>query len=346
MTISSQVNKSGPYFYNGATTAFAYGFKIDDAAHIRVVESVISTGAETDLVLDSDYTVTGVGDDAGTVVISPARAAGKSVTMVRNVPFTQDVELENQGAYFAKVVESALDAGVARAQQLQEQIDRAVIVPVSSDPADISALIGGVQALIGNVDDVITVAANIGAVQGASANAAAAGAAAVLTAADAVATAADRVQTGLDAVATAADRVQTGLDAAAAAASAGSIEITSGLWTPSLEFSGASVGIVYLTQIGRWSRVGKKVTLDVYILTSSKGSSTGPATISGLPFPAKSLSPMVWTAGVGYRNTPWTAVGIINGFSEINLYNGIVQLTSADFTIAPEFAFTLEYEVD
>jgi len=145
MTIPSAVNKSGPYFYNGATTAFAYGFKISDASHIRVVETVIATGVETDLVLATDYTVTGVGNDTGTVVISPARAAGKIVVLVRSVPFTQLLDLENQGAYFAERVEAAFDAGVARDQQLQEQLSRAVMAPLASE-IDPSELISSLEA--------------------------------------------------------------------------------------------------------------------------------------------------------------------------------------------------------
>lgn len=159
MTIANATNKSGPYFYNGAATAFAYGFKIFDAAHIRVVEAVIATGVETDLVLNTDYTVTGVGADTGTVVISPARAAGKTVTLVRNVPFTQELDLQNQGAYFAESVEAALDAGVARDQQLAEAVSRAVVVPISTDPTDLATLIVGIIQLLGIVNDVTAVAA-------------------------------------------------------------------------------------------------------------------------------------------------------------------------------------------
>lgn len=159
MTIASEVNKSGPYFYNGATTAFPYEFKISDQTHIRVVETVTATGVETDLALNTDYTVTDVGDDAGNVVISPARATGKSVTLVRNVPFTQELDLQNQGAYNAESVEDAFDRAVARDQQLAEQISRAIVVPISSDPTDIATLIGGIVGLLGVVDQVEQLAA-------------------------------------------------------------------------------------------------------------------------------------------------------------------------------------------
>lgn len=131
MTIASEVNKSGPYYGNGVTTAFPFDFKIDDEAHIRVVAS--TAGAETDLTLSVDYTVAGVGDaSGGSVVLSSPPLITTAITLVRNVPFTQEMDLQNQGAFYANDVERAFDLAAARDQQLAEQISRAVVVPVSS----------------------------------------------------------------------------------------------------------------------------------------------------------------------------------------------------------------------
>ncbi len=55
-------------------------------------------------------------------------------------------------------------------------------------------------------------------------------------------------------------------------------------WTPALAFGGASTGITYSMQVGRCVRIGNIVALYVGIALSSKGSATGNATISGLPF--------------------------------------------------------------
>ena len=46
MTISSQVNKSGPYTGDGSNTSFAYGFKIYNKNDIKVIRTVTATGAE------------------------------------------------------------------------------------------------------------------------------------------------------------------------------------------------------------------------------------------------------------------------------------------------------------
>jgi hypothetical protein len=57
-----------------------------------------------------------------------------------------------------------------------------------------------------------------------------------------------------------------------------------GTFTPAIAFGGASVGITYTTQVGSYTKIGNKVFYFVGIQLSSKGSSTGAATITGLPF--------------------------------------------------------------
>lgn len=55
-------------------------------------------------------------------------------------------------------------------------------------------------------------------------------------------------------------------------------------WTPALLFGGAATGITYGTQVGRCVRIGNIVAIYIGIVLTSKGSATGNATISGLPF--------------------------------------------------------------
>lgn len=54
-------------------------------------------------------------------------------------------------------------------------------------------------------------------------------------------------------------------------------------WTPVLRFGGASTGITYLGQEGNLVVLGKCVMFEYKIVLTNKGSSTGVATISGLP---------------------------------------------------------------
>lgn len=56
-----------------------------------------------------------------------------------------------------------------------------------------------------------------------------------------------------------------------------------GTWTPAIAFGGASVGITYSTQLGFYTRVGNVVNISGHLVLTSKGSSTGVTTITGLP---------------------------------------------------------------
>lgn len=62
-----------------------------------------------------------------------------------------------------------------------------------------------------------------------------------------------------------------------------------GSWSPVLEFGGASVGVTYSVQSGSYTKIGNLVTGRFIIVLSNKGSSTGTATISGLPYTVGSL---------------------------------------------------------
>lgn len=56
-------------------------------------------------------------------------------------------------------------------------------------------------------------------------------------------------------------------------------------WTPVLTFGGGSTGIAYSTQTGTAYKIGRFVFFTYFIVLTNKGSSTGQAVISGLPFP-------------------------------------------------------------
>jgi hypothetical protein len=189
MTIASEANRSGPYACNGVTTHFPYGFKIYDATHIRVILTV-PDGTESALALGTDYTVSGVGDsDGGAVETIAAPAAGVFVTLILNVPFRQETDLENQGAYFAETIERAIDLQTQMSLQLKEQVARAVVLPATSS-VSVDKLTGAVlsladiqpqmTALAPIVGEIQTVAGISGAVVAAEGNANTATAAAAL----------------------------------------------------------------------------------------------------------------------------------------------------------------------
>jgi hypothetical protein len=56
-----------------------------------------------------------------------------------------------------------------------------------------------------------------------------------------------------------------------------------GTWAPDLRFGGNASGMTYMTQSGTYTRVGRMYTCLAVIRLSAKGSSTGAATLTGLP---------------------------------------------------------------
>ena len=132
MTIASEANRSGPYVCNGATTHFPFSFRIYDEAHVRAILTD-PQGIETTLRLGTDYKVSSVGQSGGGAIDTAiAYASDYRLTLILNVPFTQTVDLENQGAYFAETIERAIDLQTQMSLQLKEQVTRAVVLPVTS----------------------------------------------------------------------------------------------------------------------------------------------------------------------------------------------------------------------
>jgi hypothetical protein len=158
MTISSSVNRSGPYNGNGVTTVFDYDFKIVNEDHLTVIKRS-AAGVESVLTIDADYIVSDVGNaNGGQIACTSAPASGETITILLNVPFTQETDLQNQGAYYAETVEAGFDLAAQRDLQLAERLDRAVTIPASADPAVLDGLIEDVLRLADSADNIDTVA--------------------------------------------------------------------------------------------------------------------------------------------------------------------------------------------
>lgn len=106
---------------NGVTTAFPFAFKIPTEDDIKVYTEVIATGVES-LVSSSDYTVTGIGDDAGGTVTYPLvgspLASTHNLIIRRQLEYTQPISFPRYSAYHAETLEDLLDRIVMMIQQL------------------------------------------------------------------------------------------------------------------------------------------------------------------------------------------------------------------------------------
>jgi hypothetical protein len=132
MTVSTTTLRAD-YTGNGATTSFTVPFYFTDETHIQVLRTQISTGVVTTLALTTDYTVTGEGVSVGgSITAVTAPTADQRISILRNVPLTQLTDYVENDPFPAETHEAALDLGVMRDQQLQEQIDRALTLSANS----------------------------------------------------------------------------------------------------------------------------------------------------------------------------------------------------------------------
>lgn len=137
MTINSTTRKAGPFIGNGSAASFPFTFKVFQASDLDVVKLNTSTNAEQTLVLTADYTVTLNQDQdsnpGGTVTLTAgALPSGFTLTMTSDVANLQPTDLTNQGGFYPEVINDSLDRATIQIQQLQEQVDRSIKLPLSS----------------------------------------------------------------------------------------------------------------------------------------------------------------------------------------------------------------------
>jgi len=89
-----------------------------------------------------------------------------------------------------------------------------------------------------------------------------------------------------------------------------------GTWNAGISFGNASVGIVYENFLGVYTKIGNIVNVSAYINISSKGSSTGSARITGLPFTSSAGSSAYAAPALFFTNL--TFLGQVTGYVNIN----------------------------
>jgi hypothetical protein len=120
-------------------------------------------------------------------------------------------------------------------------------------------------------------------------------------------------------------------------------------WTPAVTFGGASTGITYSTQTGTYARVGNMVYIECLIVLTSKGSATGAAQITGLPFvSARSQFGTFSVVGAANFNTITVAPVVRVSSATVTLVNAILggsNLTNAEFANNTNLSFCGWYRV-
>jgi hypothetical protein len=87
-----------------------------------------------------------------------------------------------------------------------------------------------------------------------------------------------------------------------------------GTWTMGVSFGGASVGVTTSSNTGTYTKIGRKVTVIGFMQLTSKGSSTGIAAITGLPFTIATGNQFYSAPSLRYSGV--TFVGQFTGFGD------------------------------
>lgn len=125
MTVSTTESRVG-YVGNGVTTVFAVPFRFLENSDL-IVTLVDASLNQFVKVLDTDYTVAGVGDDAGgSITMMVAPATGQQLVIVREVPVTQETDYISGDPFPAETHERALDKLTMISQRLESLISRSI----------------------------------------------------------------------------------------------------------------------------------------------------------------------------------------------------------------------------
>lgn len=131
MSIQNTVTKN-TYKGDGTTRTFPYTFAMDDdhPEYIHVyITGTDGRAAETDdFTVDvKEQSVTYPKDEG-----ADALSSGYVITVARELPLTQILNLVNQGPFFAEDLEQEYDDIVCMVQQLNEKLGRAIIVDIGA----------------------------------------------------------------------------------------------------------------------------------------------------------------------------------------------------------------------
>jgi hypothetical protein len=136
MTISSTTRVAGPFTGNGTASAFPFAWKVFAAADLDVVRRNVTSGTDTVLVLNTDYTVTLNGNQntnpGGTVtLVAGALATGFTLTLTSDLANLQPTDLTNQGGFYPEVINDSLDRATIQIQQLAGEVSRSIRAPLA-----------------------------------------------------------------------------------------------------------------------------------------------------------------------------------------------------------------------
>lgn len=126
-----------------------------------------------------------------------------------------------------------------------------------------------------------------------------------------------------------------------------------GSWTPGISFGGGTTGITYTIQSGSYTKRGNRVHCTGVIVLSAKGSSTGAAKITGLPFTVRNNNDSINTGSLYFSGVTFTGQfqPLADGNATTIAINQITEagnasnLTDANFAATSQVRIAITYRV-
>jgi hypothetical protein len=122
-----------------------------------------------------------------------------------------------------------------------------------------------------------------------------------------------------------------------------------GTFTPTIDFGGGTTGITYSQQVGIYTKTGRNVSFSIWIVLSSKGSSTGVLSINALPFTSNAnVSTSIFADSFG---ATINSLSMYIGASGTTIFpykfalGAITRLTDADLTNSSNMMIAGNYSV-
>ncbi len=123
-----------------------------------------------------------------------------------------------------------------------------------------------------------------------------------------------------------------------------------GNWVPTLQFGGAAVGMTYTTRGGVFVKVGRNVFVTGRITLSAKGTSTGSATVTSLPFTSQDYAGLSMPYYSNFAGlTGYTPMPLVNPLQQLFDFRtsggatGSLNLTDVHFSNTADLIFSGVY---
>lgn len=133
MTVPNSVF-SNEHAGTGEATTFDYEFKVFQASDMTVYHYDVD-GNENVLVYNTDYTISNIGENGGGEITFPiggssygTLSVGETLFIVPNYTSTQLASIQNQGGFYPKIVENALDKLTGLIKTLEQKVARTVLI--------------------------------------------------------------------------------------------------------------------------------------------------------------------------------------------------------------------------